>query len=115
MMKPVFAVATAVAMFAAVPVFTGATPAKAEGVRVAQALDVQVAQALDVQIGGDRDRDRDRDRGDVRRDRRDRDVTVGVRPGGIVVGPRRERCKTVTTTVIRDDGRRIRKTERRCD
>lgn len=104
MMKPVFAVATAVAMFAAVPVFTGATPAKAEGVRV--------AQALDVQIGGDRDRDRDRD---VRRDRRDRDVTVGVRPGGIVVGPRRERCKTVTTTVIRDDGRRIRKTERRCD
>jgi hypothetical protein len=95
MMKPFLAVATAAVLFAVAPVFTGAAPVKAQG--------------IDVQIGRDRDRD------DVRRERRDRDVSVGVRPGGIVVAPRRERCRTVTTTVVRDDGRRIRKTERRCE
>jgi hypothetical protein len=106
MMKPFLAVATAAAIFAGAPMFGGATPAKAEGVRVAQ---------IDVEIGRDRGRDRDRDdRRDDRRDRRDRDISVGVRPGGIVVGPRRERCRTVTTTIIRDDGRRVRRTERRC-
>ena len=76
-------------------------PANAEGVRM--------AQGVDVQIGRDRDRDRD-----YRYDRDRRDVTVGVGPGGVSVGPR-ERCRTVTTTVERDDGRMVTRKERRCD
>jgi hypothetical protein len=101
MMKIVFAAAAAAAVFAATPLFTGSTPANAQ--------DIKVAQGVDVQIGNDRDRDRDR----VRRDRDD-GVTVGVGPGGVRVGPKRERCKTVTTTVRRDDGTRVKRTEERC-
>jgi hypothetical protein len=41
-------------------------------------------------------------------------TTVGVGPGGVTVGPR-QRCRMVTTTVERDDGRRITRKERRCD
>ena len=84
-------------MLTAVPFVT---TVKAEGVKIAQ---------LGVEVGPDRDRyDRDYDR------RRDRDVTVSVGPGGVRVG-RGERCRTVTTTVERDDGRSIRRKERRCD
>jgi len=68
---------------------------------------VKMAQGVDVQIGRDRDRD-------YRYDRERRDVTVGVGPGGVSVGPR-ERCRTVTTTVERDDGRMVTRRERRCD
>ena len=101
MKKITFVVATAAAIFTATPLFVGAVPAKAENLKM--------AQGVDVQINGDRD-----DRG--RRNRRDKDVTVGVGPGGIVVGPRaRERCRTVTTTVERDNGRRVQRTERVCD
>jgi hypothetical protein len=74
-------------------------PANAEGIRM--------AQGVDVQIGRDRDRD-------YRYDRERRDVTVGVGPGGVSVGPR-ERCRTVTTTVERDDGRMVTRKERRCE
>jgi hypothetical protein len=96
-----FAVATAAALFTVTPSFVGATAAKAQN--------LQMAQGVDVQINGDRDRD-------GRRNRRDRDVTVGVGPGGIVVGPRgRPHCRTVTTTVERDNGRRVQRTERICD
>ena len=35
-------------------------------------------------------------------------------PHGVTVGPR-QRCRMVTTTVERDDGRRITRKERRCD
>src|SRR5437868_2806767 len=85
MMKIVFAAAAAAAVFTAAPLLTGTTPANAQN--------LQMAQGVDVQIGNDRDRDRDRAR-------RDRDgVTVGVGPNGVRVGPRRERCRTVTTTV----------------
>ena len=105
MKKLAFAVATAAAIFMATPLFVGASPANAENLKM--------AQGVDVRINGDRNGDRD-DNG--RRNRRDRDVTVGVGPGGIVVGPReRQRCRTVTTTVERDDGRRVQRTERRCD
>jgi len=62
---------------------------------------------VDVQIGRDRD-------DWVYRDRRDSGVTVGVGPQGITVGPG-ARCRTVPTTVDRDDGRRVTRTERRCD
>ena len=78
------------------------TPANAHGVKI--------AQGGDVQIGRDRDDRYDRDR----RRRYYSDTTVGVGPRGVTVGPR-QRCRIVTTTVERDDGRRITRKERRCD
>jgi hypothetical protein len=69
------------------------------------------AQGIDVQIGRDR-YDRYDDRYD--RDRRRDDYTVGIGPGGVTVGPR-QRCRMVTTTIERDDGRMITRRERRCD
>jgi hypothetical protein len=101
MMKIVFAAASAAAIFTAAPAFFGTASAEAQ--------EFKMAQGIDVQVGRDRDDDRS-----FRRDR-DRDVTVGIGSGGVRVGPRRERCRTVTTMVERDDGRRIRRTERRCD
>ena len=98
MMKIALAVAAAAAMLTTAPF---ATPAKAQGVKMAQ---------VDVQIGRERDDDR------YYRDRRryDSDTTVGVGPGGVTVGPR-QRCRMETTTIERDDGRRITRKERRCD
>jgi hypothetical protein len=99
------AVATAAVAFTAVSSLGGIIPAKAENLKMAQ-----------VEIQVDRDRDRhDRDgREERHRDRRDSGATVGVGPGGLVVGPR-EHCHTVTTTVDRDDGRRVTRKERVCD
>jgi hypothetical protein len=107
MTKMTLAAATATAMIAAAPWFAGSVPAKAEGLQMAQS-------GVDVQIGRDRDAGRDRDER-ARRDRRDegKDVSIGVGPKGIVVGPK-ERCKNVTTTVERD-GRKETTRERRCD
>ncbi len=107
MMKIVFAAATAAAVFTTAPLFTGATPANAQNLKM--------AQGIDLQIGNDRDEGRRgrRDRDSGRRDRDD--VSVGIGPGGVRVGPKRERCRTVTTTVERDNGRRVKRTERRCD
>jgi len=48
------------------------------------------------------------------RGRYDSDTTVGVGPSGVTIGPR-QRCRTVTTQVERDDGRRITRRERVCD
>ena len=93
------AAAAAMLMLTTAPL---ATPAKAQGVKMAQ---------VDVQIGRDRDDRYDRDR---RGRRYDSDTTVGVSPGGVTVGPR-QRCRMVTTTVEGDDGRRITRQERRCD
>jgi len=103
MTKIALAAATAAAMFTAAPLLVGAIPAKAENLIMAQA-------GIDVRVG------RDRDEG-VRRNRRDEGagVTVGVGPRGVVVGPNRRNCRTVTTTVQRDDGSEVRRTERRCD
>jgi hypothetical protein len=98
MMKITFAVATAAAVLMTAPLLT---PAKAQGVKM--------AQGVDVQLGPDRDRYYRDDR-----ERHDRDVTVGIGPGGVRVGPA-ERCRTVTTTVEREDGRSITRRERRCD
>jgi hypothetical protein len=95
MMKIAFiAAAAVVAVLTTAPV---TTPAKAQG--------------IDVQIGRDR-YDRYDDRYD--RDRRRDDYTVGIGPGGVTVGPR-QRCRMVTTTIERDDGRMITRRERRCD
>ena len=92
------AAAAAILMLTTAPL---ATPANAQGVKMAQ---------VDVQIGRDRGDRYDRDR----RGRYDSDTTVGVSPGGVTVGPR-QRCRMVTTTVEGDDGRRITRQERRCD
>jgi hypothetical protein len=94
MMKLAFVMAAAVAVLTTAPV---TTPAKAQG--------------IDVQIGRDR-YDRYDDRYD--RDRRRNDYTVGVGPGGVTVGPR-QRCRTVTTRIERDDGRMITRRARQCD
>ena len=80
-----------------------ASPAKAQGVKMAQ-VDMQTGRHYE-------DRD-DRDYRDRRR--YDSDTTVGVGPSGVTIGPRR-RCRTVTTQVERDDGRRITRRERVCD
>jgi hypothetical protein len=96
MMKITFAAALAAAALTPAPLLVGAVPAKAQHIELAQ---------VDVQIGRDRDyRDR----------RRDSDVTIGVGPGGVTVGPG-QRCRTVTTTIQRDDGRTVTRKERRCD
>jgi hypothetical protein len=97
MMKIALAVAAAAAVLTTVPLVTSA-----------KAQVVKMAQGVDVQIGRDRD-----DRYD--RDRRGRyDATVGVGPGGVTIGPR-QRCRMETTTIERDDGRRITRRERVCD
>jgi hypothetical protein len=96
MMKIAFAVAAAAAVLMSAPLLVDPIPAKAQDLKVAQ---------VDVQIGRDRYRDDRR--------RRDSDVTVGVGPGGVTVGPRRD-CRMVTTTV-EQAGRTITRRERRCD
>lgn len=94
MLKIALTLAATVATLTTAPL---ANPANAQGVKM--------AQGVDVQIGRDRDRyDRDRYR----------DTTVGVGPGGVTIGPR-QRCRTVTTRVERDDGRMVTRKERRCD
>jgi len=99
MMKITLAVAAGGAVLMTAPL---ATPAKAQGVKI--------AEGVDVQIGRDRDDRYDRDD----RRRYDSDTTVGVGSGGVTVGPR-QRCRMETTTIERDDGRRITRKERRCD
>jgi hypothetical protein len=100
MMKIAFAVAAAAAVLTTAPLVT---PAKAQGIKM--------AQGVDVQVGRDRDDRYDRDR---RRGRYDSDTTVGLGSGGVTIGPR-QRCRMETTTIERDDGRRITRRERRCD
>ena len=95
MLKIVLATTAAAAVLATAPIVI---PADAQGVKMAQ---------VDVRIGRDRD---DRDR----RPRYESGTTVGVGPGGVTVGPT-QRCRMVTTTVERDDGRTITRRERRCD
>ena len=102
MLKITLAVATAAAaVLTTAPLVTSV---KAEGVKMAQGVDVQVGPDRDRYYRGD----------DYYRERRDRDVTVGIGPGGVRVGPG-ERCRTVTTRVEGDDGRSITRRERRCD
>ncbi|MEH2608647.1 MULTISPECIES: hypothetical protein [Bradyrhizobium] len=95
MLKIALSVAAAAALLTTAPLVT---PVKAQGV--------------DVQVGRDRDYDRDRDYRYDRRRHYDSDTTVGVGPGGVTIG---KRCRMETTTIERDDGRRITRRERRCD
>src|ERR1700754_3232800 len=93
MMKNAFVVAAAVLTTAPL-----VTPAKAQGVKMAQ-VDMQTGLHLD-------------DPAHYSKDRRqyDSNVTVGVGRGGVTIGPRR-RCRMETTTIKRDDGRRITRRE----
>lgn len=101
MKKLTFAIATVAAILMTAPLLVGSVPAKAQNLKM--------AQGIDIQVGPDRS-DRDHRR------RNNSDVTVGAGPGGVTIGPRhRENCRTVTTTVQRDDGRMITRKERRCD
>src|SRR5262249_19192419 len=97
MMKTALTAALAAAVLMPAPLLVGSVPAEAQNLKMAQ---------VDVQLGRDRD--------DSYRHRRDSDVTVGIGPGGVTVGPRRN-CRMVTTTIDRGDGRTITRRERRCD
>jgi hypothetical protein len=120
MMKTMLAAATAAAVMIAVPWFAGSVPARAEGLKMAQAgVDVQIGRDRDEKSVRDRDeknrRDRDRRDEGAKHDEGGKNLTIGVGPKGIEIGPKeRERCKTVTTTVERD-GRKETSRERRCD
>ena len=95
-MKIALTVAMAAAVLMPAPLLVGSISAEAQNLKMAQ---------VDVQIGRDRD--------DSYRHRRDSDATVGIGPGGVTVGPRRN-CRMVTTTIDRGDGRMITRRERRC-
>jgi hypothetical protein len=97
MMKIAFVVAAAVLTTAPL-----ATPAKAQGVKMAQ-VDMQTGLHIDDPANYSRDRRR-----------YDSNATVGVGPGGVTIGPR-QRGRMETNTMKRDDGRRITRRERRCD
>jgi predicted amino acid dehydrogenase len=99
MLRIALAATAAAVVFTAGSSFGGVIPAKAENLKMAQ---------VEIDVG------RDRNVHEERRDRREPGATVGVGPGGIVVGPR-EHCRMVTTTVERDDGRRVTRKERVCD
>jgi hypothetical protein len=100
MMKITLAVAAAAAVLTSAPLVT---PAKAQGIKMAQ-IDMQTGRHYE-----------DRDPGYYRERRGyDPNATVGVGPGGVTIGPR-QRCRMETTTIERDDGRRITRRERVCD
>ena len=96
-MKIAFFVAAAA--LTAVPLVT---PANAQVVKMAQ-VDMQTGLHIDdpAHYSGDRRRN-------------DSNATVGVGPGGVTIGPRR-RCRMETTTIKRDDGRRIMRREQVCN
>ncbi len=104
MMKIAFVVAAAVLTTAPL-----ATPAKAQGVKMAQ-VDMQTGLHIDDPANYSRDRRR-----------YDSNAAVGVGPGGVTIGPRqrcrmaRQRCRMETNTIKRDDGRRITRRERVCN
>src|SRR3981081_3881427 len=93
MMKIAFVVAAAV--LTTVPLVT---PAKAQGVKLAQ-VDMQTGLHIDDPAHYSRDRRR-----------YDSNATVGIGQSGVTIGPR-QRCRMETTTIKRDDGRRITRRE----
>jgi hypothetical protein len=100
MTKIVLSVTAAAAIFTAASLFNNLAPANAQDLKMAQGIDVQVGHEQD-QRGGDRRND-------------NANPTIRIGPGGVSVGQKRH-CHTVTITEERPDGRRVRRTERRCD
>jgi hypothetical protein len=96
MMKILFSLAAATAM--AVPLVI---PARAQGVKMAQ-IDMRTGLHIDDPAHQPDHR------------RYDSNPTVGVGPGGVANNPRQS-CRVVTTTIKRDDGRRIARRERVCN
>ena len=97
MMKIAFVAAAAVQTTAPI-----VTPAKAQGVKMAQ-VDMQTGLHIDDPAHYSRDSRR-----------YDSNATVGVGPSGVTIGPR-QRCRMETTTIKRDDGRRITRREHVCN
>jgi hypothetical protein len=97
MMKIAFFVAAAA--LTPVPLVT---PANAQVVKMAQ-VDMQTGLHIDDPAHHSKDRRR-----------YDSNATVGVGPGGATNGPRQS-CRVETTTIQRDDGRRITRRERVCN
>jgi hypothetical protein len=89
----------AAAVLMAVPLVT---PAMAQGVKMAQ-VDMRTGLHIDDPAHYGRDHRR-----------YDSNATVGVGPGGVNSGPRQS-CRLVTTTIRRDDGRRITRKEQVCN
>jgi len=96
-MKIAFFVATAV-LIAVLHV----APAKAQGVKMAQ-VDMRTGLHIDDPAHFSRDHRR-----------YDSNATIGGGPGGFTNGPRQS-CHLVTTTIKREDGRRITRKERVCN
>jgi len=97
MMKIAFVVAAV--MLTTAPLVTSA---KAQGLKLAQ-VDMQTGLHIDDPAHYSRDRRR-----------YDSNATVGVGPGGVTIGARQS-CRVETTTIKRDDGRRITRRERVCN
>ena len=94
-----------IAFFVAAAALTAVSlviPAKAEGVKMAQ-VDMRTGLHIDNPAHYSRDHRR-----------YDSNATLGVGPGGATNGPRQS-CRVVTTTIKRDDGRRITRRERVCN
>ena len=94
-----------IAFFVAAAALTAAlgTPANARVVKMAQ---------VDMRTGLHLDDPANNNTRDPRR--HDSNATVGVGPGGVAGDPRQS-CRVVTTTIKRDDGRRIARRERVCN
>ena len=85
MVKLTLLAAAATVVVTAAPLFVVSGPAQSENLKVTQV--------------------------DIRRDQR-----IEVGPGGVTIGPKKkQRCRTVTTTVETPDGRKVTKKERRCE
>jgi hypothetical protein len=97
MMKVAFFVAAAA--LTAVPLVI---PANAQGVKMAQ-VDMRTGLHIDDPAHYSSDHRR-----------YDSNATVGVGPGSVTNGPRQS-CRVVTTTIRRDDGRKIAHRERVCN
>ena len=102
MMKITLAAVAAAAAMLMLTTAPLATPANAQGVKMAQ-VDMQTGLHLDDPAHYSRDRRR-----------YDSNATVGVGPGGVTSGPR-QRCRMETTTIKRNDGRQVTRSEHVCN
>ena len=91
-----------IAFFVAAAALTAVPLANAQVVKMAQ-VDMQTGLHIDDPAHYSKNRRRN-----------DSNAIVGVGPGGVTNGPRQS-CRVETTTIKRDDGRRITRRERVCN